>query len=703
MTHPRLQGARRALRSDRVALALVVLLVAPSLRARDADEEIDALVGPAIEETVEVPGRLGTGGPQLKRGRAVSVERLDGEELRESCARSLPEFLAGSPGLTAVDETGNGRQLSIDVRGFAATPGATALVVDGVRLNDPDTGAASFELVRPIDVESVEIRKGPLGPLLGGGSLAGGVQVRRRRATREPVLDLRLTGGDDDLLGLDVFAAGPAGPFAIAGSASHQEAAAPRSGATMTETSGRMQLRRELGSFDLSLDVSGFDAAWDQPGALKADELASDPEQSVWNTLDETEHSQLLALATLEREGAGATDLRAVVSLREVHSETLTTGRSGFGFLTRQRTRSLQLTVEGLTRPPAAQRLSLRWGLETRRDDLSPEGWATTEIHDGGYDDAFLSSDVSVRWEGIAVWAGAVLDLPAAWTLEAGLRHDRSRVERSGFELDVLPEDTAGERDFSDTSWGLGLARRFEGDRFAGELRASWSQSFLAPSSVQLFAFPGFSANPELEPQQAEGLILGGSVAGRRIALDLELFSTEVEDEIVYDDANRKNLNAGRTRRRGAELRLGVAAHSRLSLELARTWTDAEFRASWDATDGPVPEGSEIPLVAPSRTLVGLDWRPAQGWRIGASWRRVSSSVASNDFDNSSERVPAHELVALNLRKSWSLSPGELSLGLAVDNLLDELVVTRGIEAGGELFLTPAPGRRISAGLDYRF
>lgn len=703
MTQPRLHRPSWASCSDRVALALVALLVALPLRAEDGEELIESLVGPAIEETVEVPGRLGTGGPQLKRGRAVSVERLDGRELRDSGARSVAEFLARSPGLTAVDETGNGRQLSIDVRGFAATPGATALFVDGVRLNDPDTGAASFELVRSVDVEAIEVRKGPLGPLLGGGSLAGGVQVRRRRAQRAPALDLRLTGGNEGLLGAEVFAAGPVGPFAWAGSASHQDAGTPREGASMRETSGRLQLRRDVSGFDVSVDVSALDASWDQPGALTEGELAEDRAQSVWNTLDRSEHSELFALAALERQGRGATDLRLVLALRDLHSETLSTGRSGFGFLTRQRTRSWQLTAEGLTRIPAARPLSLRWGFETHRDDVTPKGWGTTEIRDGGYDDTVLSSDVTIRWEGLAAWAGVVLELPAAWTFEAGLRHDRSRLARAGFELDVPPEDSAGETSFSDTSWGLGLARRFEGERLAGEVRASWSQSFLAPSSLQLFAFPGFFANPDLKPQQGRGVILGGSISGARFSLDLELFRTEVEDEIVFDDDARKNLNAGRTRRQGAELRLTLRPHARLRIELAQTWTDAEFLRPWESIDGPVPKGSEIPLVAPRRSLLQLHWTPTPNWRLGAGLRHVSSSVASNDFDNSSGRVPEQDLVSVDARRSWSLTRGELSLGLAVDNLFDDLVITRGIEAGGELFLTPASSRRFSTGLSYRF
>ena len=693
-------GAREAGANE--AAAIEVSAAAASSEAEPGSSE-DRTGAPAIEERLEVRGRLGAEGPQLEPGRTVSLERVDGEALRDSGARSLPEYLARLPGLTAVDETGNGRQLSIDLRGFAATPGATALFVDGVRLDDPDTGAAPFELVRPIDVESIDIRKGALGPLFGGGSLAGGVEVSLRPARRTPAFDLRGSLGSAGLSGLELFATGPVGALAIAGSAAHQAADAPRRSASMRESSARLQLRRETRAADLVLELSGLDAAWDQPGALTKAELEADRRASVWNLLDRTEAESAQVRLGLEREGRGATDLRVGLALRRLASETLTTGRSGYGFLTRADTRSLQLRAEGLTRPPVLPRCSLRWGFEARSDRLEPEGWATSAIHSGGYDFAVLTSETSVHWERLAAFAGAIARLPRGWTLEAGLRHDWSRVERSGFELDLPPEQTTGRRAFADTSLGVGLAHRHEGRRWVSELRASWSQSFLAPSSMQLFAFPGFFGNAALEPQRAAGLVVGGSLAGRRYSVDLELYRTRVREEIVFDEQARRNLNAGGTRRQGAELRLNISPHRRLELLLGQAYTEAGFLEPWESSSGRVPRGSEVPLVAPLKSLVRLDWRPSEAWMLALWWRRVSSSVASNDFDNSSGRLPGHDLVGIEAHRRLALRRGELTLALAVENLLDELALTRGIEVGGELYFTPAPPRSLGLRMDYRF
>src|SRR5437867_4213206 len=67
---------------------------------------------PAYTESVEVEGRLGAPGEDEPAG---AVRIYTREEIRASGARSLPEFLATLPEISAADETGNGRQLSIDL------------------------------------------------------------------------------------------------------------------------------------------------------------------------------------------------------------------------------------------------------------------------------------------------------------------------------------------------------------------------------------------------------------------------------------------------------------------------------------------------------------------------------------------------------------------------------------------------------------
>ena len=190
----------------------------------------------------------------------------------------------------------------------------------------------------------------------------------------------------------------------------------------------------------------------------------------------------------------------------------------------------------------------------------------------------------------------------------------------------------------------------------------------------------------------------------------------DTDNEIVFDPDSPlglfgANVNAGRTRRRGLEADfvgpiltraggLGLGLFSHLTL------VDAEF------TNGP-DQGSTVPLVPGERFSLGVNaYLPAGfGLRLEGLW--VGEQVLANDEANDQPRLDAYSVV--NARLSWSV--GELRRGRAssaIDgmtlfvearNLLDSAYATRGIYAfdfstfRDEIFLTPAPDRRVLAGL----
>ena len=119
-------------------------------------------------------------------------------------------------------------------------------------------------------------------------------------------------------------------------------------------------------------------------------------------------------------------------------------------------------------------------------------------------------------------------------------------------------------------------------------LYASLSQSFLAPTVTQLFAFVGFGSNPDLDPQTSTGLEIGiRQEIGSSGSLTANLFRIEIDDEIqfVYTDPAfflGQNENIGRTRREGFELTLAGPVAPRLRGSIEYAFTDAVFREDID-------------------------------------------------------------------------------------------------------------------------
>jgi iron complex outermembrane receptor protein len=98
------------------------------------------------------------------------------EDIKNSTARSIPDLLRTQPGIQVSDLTGNGRNFTVDIRGFGETAGLNTLVlVDGRRINQPDLSGADWTLIGLHRVKRIEIIRGGRGSVLYGDNAAGGV------------------------------------------------------------------------------------------------------------------------------------------------------------------------------------------------------------------------------------------------------------------------------------------------------------------------------------------------------------------------------------------------------------------------------------------------------------------------------------------------------------------------------------------------
>jgi len=130
----------------------------------------------------------------------MSITALTGEELSHRGAMNIDDIIANTPGLTNPSQ-GLGINNNLIMRGVATGVGSTlaqatvSLLLDEVDLNP---GAVTFGTSDPkiVDVQRVEVLRGPQGTLFGAGSLSGVV----RYISNKPDLNnftgsLEVTGG----------------------------------------------------------------------------------------------------------------------------------------------------------------------------------------------------------------------------------------------------------------------------------------------------------------------------------------------------------------------------------------------------------------------------------------------------------------------------------------------------------------------------
>ncbi len=138
----------------------------------------------------------------------ASITAFTQKQIEEAGIQRAADFILMTPGVTMVNAAEYG-DTQVNIRGLNGTRDAEtnfALVVDGVLLTNPN--AFNQELV---DVQQIEILKGPQGALYGRNALAGAILINTRKPSEERNIKLRAGGGNNDSTLFQGVFSGPLG------------------------------------------------------------------------------------------------------------------------------------------------------------------------------------------------------------------------------------------------------------------------------------------------------------------------------------------------------------------------------------------------------------------------------------------------------------------------------------------------------------
>jgi iron complex outermembrane receptor protein len=682
---------------------IAMLLQAAAGAAGEAPVREPAAQEPAArareERVVVTARRLDDGSPGA--GLPPNATVYTREEIEASGARTVQEFLAGRAPFVVYDQVGNGLEAEVDLRGFSEGT-AVAVFLDGVRLNSPDDNRTDLEAVLLEEVERIEVWRGPGSTLYGPGAGAGVVRIETRAGAGTSA-EAGMRAGS-----FDARAARVAGSWGerwrVSFGAGWDESDGFRENGAYEATRARARVEREVagGVLRLSAHHASLDAR--QPGSLKAQEWDLSAWDSPYNRTDRHETDRDLLSARWEGAPGEGSPWRVALQAagRRDEDETLTTGRYAAGrrgFVTDASTREASLAAQAAR---GGERTELVLGIEAGASRLEAGAWESGP--DGS--ERLLTSDTTTRRREAALFARAAWRPAPRWRVEAGVRLDevRLRLEGSAASVGNGMEPLSGERRFRVATPRLRASR----DAGSGAWTLLLSEGWLLPTPTDLYAFPGFGSNPDLDETRVRSLETGwsgGLPAGGRLSVNL--YRMEVRDEVLFL-ADRppfgRNENVPRTRRQGVELAWAQPLPHRLRLDLEYARTEATFRSSFEASSGPVEPGDRIPLVPHDRVSLRLGGPAGSAlrWRLAGSW--TGERPLANDEGNHAPDLPSHLVVNAGL--DWEPARVEgLRVSLRAANLLDESYATRGIaRVPDELgvahdFYTPAPGRSVELGV----
>jgi vitamin B12 transporter len=544
-------------------------------------------------------------------GSAVDV--ITSEDLARRQISSFAAALGTAPGAPLAASGARGGLTSLFLRG--ANSNQALFLVDGVRLNDPNTDYAVFLGGACVSAcDSLEIARGPQSTLYGGEAVGGVVSLRARRGQGDPGGRVSLEAGSFGTVQAAFAAEGEQGANAYNVSVQGGHTDNDRPNNAFDSANATLRIDRQLGA---GANVGGtlrwFHGVYGDAG----DRYTNDPD-------NESRESNLLATVFGEARLGTAWSARAVAGGQNRRFVSENPRPDGTAQITVVKNRRAVLDAQ-----------STYTGLPRHRVTAGTTAEANHTRNTG-------FGDINEKQRLFAVFAQDEFSPVADLHLTAGLRND---------DFDTFGRATTGR---GTAAWLL--ARR------AVKLRATYGTAFRSPGFLDLFGRSAFySGNPHLRPERARGWDAGADwyLPGGRGVVGATWFDTRFTDLITSTGDFRSVENIQRARTHGVEISAQVRLAGATDIRTTYTWLEAE-----NLTSG-------TRLLRRPRHRASLDVRQDLGRRaaLGAGAIRVAQreDVHARTF----RRINGEDYTVVRVYGEYRISD-RLTVRARIENALNE-------------------------------
>ena len=619
--------------------------------------------------------------PDVKRDLPVGVTVITAHDIRKSASSNLGEILAQF-GLLQIRDLAGTQNPQLDLRGFGITGDQNTLVlVDGLRLSEPDLESAQLSAI-PLDaIERIEIVRGGGAVLYGEGATGGTINIITKRArpgeTRAGVLGRAGGYGTEEArAGFERVGANFGGGVA----ASYEDTDGYRSNSAYRERSALANLDGFSSEGRLHLKAGADEQRARLPGSLTEAQIDQDPRQT--NTPDDWRSRDGGHVLLGGTRYFGENELSADLGYRQRHTQAFFAAFAGFftdttanlwSFTPRAR---LPFRAAGRSHELVVGADVERWDYGTQSS--SAPGLPAFSIRNGNQ-----ASD--------AVYAQASVWPTSRTRLVLGVREQRTTQT---LDEEVFPPSDR-RLDSPLEAYEVALRQAF-GPRWSGY--AKYGKSFrVANFDENACFFPPCSLTL-LEPQTALGGELGLEYESGAVRMRASIYRIDLENEIYFSPLAGANVNLSPTRRSGVELESAWKLTDTVDARAGLALLQAVFRSG--VYGGVDVSGNTIPLVPDVIATGGLSWAYRPGSRAGVNVRYVGEQFFDNDQANTfGRKQPAYGLVDAKLEHE--LAPA-WRVALEVRNLFDKRYFSYGAATGTTFSALPAPGRAAYLSLAWR-
>ncbi|EXJ15626.1 TonB-dependent receptor [Imhoffiella purpurea] len=651
----------------------------------------------------------------------LSVSAIDDLEQEDAGVENVDDMASRVPSLYISNAATASSFMSL--RGIVSqqTPGAPAgigVYVDGVIRMDPLS--ALMTNVDLLDVERVEVLRGPQGTLWGRNTEAGAINIVTRRPDNEARAKARVTVGDEGYRVGEISANMPLIDqemfLSLAG------VRTLRDGFSTNTVSGkdvddidegmfRGKLRwLPISGLDVQLTVDkaeARDGSYDYSYVSGSDLSNATPRKITSDRDDQREHHDSYGFSLDLSYDMDVARITSITAYRKNKTENF--GDTDFSaydltgafseFEQEQWTQELRLASK-----EGDGRLDWLVGVflfDTRHDDRLDSTTGTDAPLLGmpeGYPLSVGSN--SLQEEGQAVFGSLTYALTDRWSLTGGLRYEHE------------------EKDFSSSGLLYGAPVRFDEDANYSEflpklsLSYTWSPDIMAYASLSQGARSGGFNSPlvsatgntyDNELSTSYELGLKSTWWDRRLRLNAAVFRMDIDDQqigqTVPGTAFVITTNAGESRNYGVELEMQAAVTEELVIIANGAYLDTEFKDYVDPSAGADYSGNSAPLAPEYTYLLAAQYnKPIGGLLLGARMELQGTGRVYFDSANSLSQDP---YALLNLR--LGLSSDDWSVVLWGKNLTDEDYVRYASAYGADALAVYGAPRTFGVTASYAF
>ena len=541
------------------------------------------------------------------------VDQITGAELARRQQTALKDALGGNSGTPLFASGANGALGSLFMRG--ANSNQTLFLVDGIRLNDPNTDYQIFlggACVTACD--SLEIAHGPQSTLYGAEAVGGVISLRSQRGVGAPSARISAEAGSFGTVQGSLAAQGASGVnsynFAVAGG--HTDNA--RANNAFDSATTTLRLDRTVNErVSIGGTARWFHGVYGDPG----DRYTNDPDNV-------TREKNVLLTAFADFKLAEAWSGRAVLGGqdRRFVAESPRAGRATAITVVENR----RAVLDAHTTFTGPERHKFTGGFTAEGNHTRNTGFG----------------DINKKQGLLAVFAQNEFAPVDTVYLTAGLRSD---------DFDTFGRATTGR---ATAAW-LVVPNTLK-------VRASYGTAFRSPSFLDLYGQSAFYVgNPNLQPERARGADAGVDyyLPEQRGTLSATWFETNFTNLIASTANFRSVENIQKARTRGAELSAKTTLPGAVELRASFTYLEAVNRTT------------NTRLLRRPRQSGSIDaWRDfGRGFSAGAgaTFAAHRRDVNARTFAH----VDQEDFSVTRIYGAWQATP-RLTLKVRIENLLDE-------------------------------